>query len=135
MKSPLANRLQQIRASRNGDGYEPAASCDADKTRDSKDREALQSGLLRLCPAETWYKNTRMASCPWPVLVTGEHHRQLTELHTALVLAIMDIVERWWSDPEARFPERMPLERKEEDLLRVRLPAYLTCFNLDSFLT
>jgi hypothetical protein len=40
-------------------------------------------------------------------------------LHEALTAGITDIVERWWTDPEARFPERMPLEKQEKDLLKV----------------
>ncbi|KAE8380411.1 hypothetical protein BDV26DRAFT_302844 [Aspergillus bertholletiae] len=134
MKSPLPSRLQQIRASRNGDGYEPVASYEPDKTRDVQDWQALQTALLRLCPAKTWYKNSQSTCCPRPVLITQEHQQQLSELHTALVLAITDIVERWWSDSEAKFPERMPLERKEEDLLRWMdgqtpqlLPPYRDC--------
>ncbi|KAJ5144998.1 hypothetical protein N7448_002390 [Penicillium atrosanguineum] len=40
------------------------------------------------------------------------------ELGQALVLAVTDIVERWWSDVGARFPERMPIEPVEEQLLQ-----------------
>ncbi|KGO76100.1 hypothetical protein PITC_006430 [Penicillium italicum] len=37
---------------------------------------------------------------------------------SALRLAIEDIIQRWWTDEEAQFPQRMPLEPGEEDLLR-----------------
>jgi hypothetical protein len=40
-------------------------------------------------------------------------------LHEALVEALKNIVPRWFSDVEARFPERMPLEKDEEELLKV----------------
>lgn len=122
MKYSLPSRLQQIRASREGVGYEPVASSTPegpDEARDLADWQALQSALLRLCPAKTWYKDSQSTCLPRPVLVTREHQRQVTEVHTALVLAITDIVERWWADADARFPERMPLQTKEEDLLRV----------------
>lgn len=33
--------------------------------------------------------------------------------------AINDIVPRWWRDKEAKFSERMPLEKDEEELLQV----------------
>ncbi|KAJ6486947.1 hypothetical protein C8R45DRAFT_996565 [Mycena sanguinolenta] len=39
-------------------------------------------------------------------------------IHDALVLAITSIVERWWTDAEANFPQRMPLEPAEEALLQ-----------------
>ena len=44
--------------------------------------------------------------------------RHVRSLHRALDKALIDIVERWVSDADARFMERMPLERHEEDLLR-----------------
>ncbi|KAJ5503924.1 hypothetical protein N7463_006798 [Penicillium fimorum] len=58
------------------------------------------------------------ASCPCPVLTTQRHDDLLRNLHLALKLAIEDIIERWWTDEEAQFPLRMPLEKEEEDLLR-----------------
>lgn len=51
----------------------------------------------------------------------SSHQEQGRKLHEALGLAIEDIIERWWTDEEARFPQRMPLEPQEEDLLRVSL--------------
>jgi hypothetical protein len=51
--------------------------------------------------------------------MTDRHDRNLRELHEALVLAITNIVERWWTDIDAKLPQRMPLEPQEEDLLRV----------------
>ncbi|CEL00913.1 hypothetical protein ASPCAL00505 [Aspergillus calidoustus] len=42
----------------------------------------------------------------------------MKELHNALVIAVTDIVERWWTDKEAQFPQRMRLEAEEEELLR-----------------
>lgn len=41
------------------------------------------------------------------------------DLHEALVTAITDIVRRWWSDVDRRFPQRMPLKAEEEELLKV----------------
>ncbi|KZL80922.1 hypothetical protein CI238_06647 [Colletotrichum incanum] len=42
----------------------------------------------------------------------------MQDLHNALTIAVIDIVQRWWTDEDARFPERMPLEPKEEELLK-----------------
>ncbi|KAF7593644.1 hypothetical protein BBP40_011049 [Aspergillus hancockii] len=79
-------------------------------------------------------KDSCTAFCPRPILVSPEHQRQWKELHKALVLAITDIVERWWKDPAAHLPERMPLEPQEEDLLKWidsqvpdMLPPYWEC--------
>ncbi|PGH15470.1 hypothetical protein AJ79_02447 [Helicocarpus griseus UAMH5409] len=75
------------------------------------------SELLRLCPPHLWYHGSNNASCPRPILITNKHQDQLLQLHTALIAAIVDIVERWWTDTDAGFPGRMPLEKQEEDLL------------------
>jgi hypothetical protein len=41
------------------------------------------------------------------------------DLHEALTIAISDIVDRWWSDEDARLWEQMPLKKDEENLLKV----------------
>lgn len=134
MKFPAPQRLQQVHVSLNNGEYEPVASYDAKNATYLQDQQALQESLVQLCPAKTWYKNARMACCPRPILFTSSHQRKWSELHEALVLAITDIVERWWTDPAAHFPERMPLEPEEEDLLRWidsqvpdNLPPYREC--------
>ncbi|KAK2591280.1 hypothetical protein QQS21_011032 [Conoideocrella luteorostrata] len=47
-----------------------------------------------------------------------QHQQQLAELHEALTIAVTDIVRRWWTDNTARYPERMPLDSQEEELLQ-----------------
>lgn len=46
----------------------------------------------------------------------------LERFHEALILALDNIVERWWKDKEAGFPVRMPLASEAEELLRVSSP-------------
>ena len=81
------------------------------------DLNAMQSSLLSSSPI--WPYDTYRQGCPYPMLVPQSHLYSLEVLHTLLTSAITNIVERWWTDKEARFPERMPLERYEEDILRV----------------
>ena len=73
---------------------------------------------LKRC-SSAWPAGSLDASSPYPVLITQRHHDELDELHRALNSAIEDIIERWWTDDQAQFPQRMPLEPGEEDLLRV----------------
>lgn len=40
--------------------------------------------------------------------------------HDALVTAVVNIVDRWWTDTDANFPARMPLEAPVEAALQVR---------------
>ncbi|KAF1919049.1 hypothetical protein BDU57DRAFT_490977 [Ampelomyces quisqualis] len=74
--------------------------------------------LLSLCTATLWPHDSYAAGCPRPILVQRHHHQQLEILHEALSTALTDIVQRWWTDKDARFPDRMPLLNKEEDLLK-----------------
>ncbi|KAH7178209.1 hypothetical protein DER46DRAFT_621896 [Fusarium sp. MPI-SDFR-AT-0072] len=74
--------------------------------------------LLNLCPANLWPKASYTTGCPRPVLVGRLHQQQLKDIHEALTAAITDVVQRWWSDRDAQFPERMPLEAKEKELLQ-----------------
>ncbi|KAB8237914.1 uncharacterized protein BDW43DRAFT_321106 [Aspergillus alliaceus] len=134
MKLPTPQPLQQVHVSLNTGDYEPVATYDSKKATYLQDQEAIQESLTRLCSANSWHKSSRAACSPRPVLVSAEHQRQWRELHEALVLAITDIVERWWADPAARFAERMPLEPEEEELLRWidsqvpdSLPPYREC--------
>ncbi|KAB8074914.1 hypothetical protein BDV29DRAFT_201133 [Aspergillus leporis] len=55
---------------------------------------------------------------PYPLLVSQDQVLHLGKFNDALTHAIDSIVERWWTDREAAFPQRMPLGSVEEDLLR-----------------
>ncbi|KAF5706281.1 multidrug transporter [Fusarium mundagurra] len=84
----------------------------------SSEEARFQERLLKLCPANLWPKASYTKGCPRPVLVGRHHQQQLNDLHEAFAAAITDVVQRWWNDRDARFPERMPLEVKEEELLQ-----------------
>lgn len=56
---------------------------------------------------------------PSPILVSDRFLEDLREFHDALAIALSNIVARWFTDREAGFPKRMPLEQHEEDLLQV----------------
>ena len=90
-----------------------------DVTAFAREEAQLQESVLKLCPADRWYHGSYTLGCPRPILVGDHHRQQMQHLHEALTVAITDIVQRWWSDKKARFPERMPLEAREEELLQV----------------
>ncbi|KAF1996084.1 hypothetical protein P154DRAFT_499105 [Amniculicola lignicola CBS 123094] len=116
-----STQLSQIRLCSKSGICEPAVryartendiiACDEEDTK-------FRQALLRFCPAELWPESSYAAGCPRPILVDQYHQQQLQILHRALTISLKDIVQRWWTDDEARFPERMPLEKKEEDLLK-----------------
>lgn len=108
-----------------GGGYEPINSLDPHDAAYDLDHEAIQKSLLQFCSAESWNNSSRSAFMPRPILVSSEHQRQWKELNNALVSAITNIVERWWTDSVSGFSECMPLEPVEEDLFRVGYFPYL----------
>ncbi|CAG8242182.1 unnamed protein product [Penicillium salamii] len=80
--------------------------------------EKYHHELEQCSPRETWVGDAHQKSTPYPILGSEVHQIQLQDLSEALVIAITDIVERWWVDTSARFPERMPIEPMEERLLQ-----------------
>ena len=82
------------------------------------DYNELQHNLHSLSPV--WPHAFDVKACPHPLIVPQSQLFRLEKLHQLLSSAITNIVERWWSDEEARFPDRMPLEPIEEEILKVR---------------
>lgn len=123
MKYPIVNRLQQVHLGVTQQGLAPVTAYHGGKQLYVEEHEALQAALLKLCPPQFWYHGSHNASCARPILSTPEHQEQLATLHNALATAITDIVERWWTDDDAKFPERMPVTQREEELLRVCIPT------------
>ncbi|KAM5343713.1 hypothetical protein ACJ41O_012250 [Fusarium nematophilum] len=112
--------------------YEPVPRHNIDTSTYAREEAKLQDTLLSLCPANLWHNGSYSAGCPRPILVGKHHQEQMQQLHEALVIAITDIVQRWWTDPKARFPERMPLEREEEKILKW-VDDQVLCGNLPNF--
>lgn len=114
MREKLSERLQQICFS-DARGFEPVSK-EQDNDPLIRSRSLYKSRLKRCSSA--WPSGSIDAGSPHPVLISQRHHEELQELHRSLNLAIEDIIERWWTDEEAQFPQRMPLEPQEEDILR-----------------
>ena len=55
---------------------------------------------------------------PHVIAIPESKLAQFERLHSILARALQDIVERWFADKDARFPERMPVEPREEKILR-----------------
>ncbi|KAI1391875.1 uncharacterized protein F4822DRAFT_441117 [Hypoxylon trugodes] len=135
MKGPISSHLQQIHLEAGSKSYRPIAHHQANETTYAQEHNELQANLLSICSAYLWPRGSYRAACPRPILIHARHQQQLEELHEAFNTAITDIIDRWWSDPEARFPERMPLEKGEENLLewleeqvsRGKLAKYSAC--------
>lgn len=116
----ISTRMKQIHLGLGPLGYLPVGNTAAGKNVYTLEHDAYETILLRKCPANVWPGNSYAHACPRPMLIDEEHQKQLIDFHSALTIAIGDIVKRWCSDKEAHFPERMPLEENEEKLLQVR---------------
>lgn len=111
--------LTQIHINPSSNNYELVLESKIDTEAYAKEEQVYQGALLRDCPSQLWYNETYTTGCPRPILVGSHHERQMRDLHEALTIAISDIIDRWWSDGDARLWERMPLNEDEEDLLKV----------------
>jgi hypothetical protein len=117
----MLDHLQQVCFPDAVDFKSVPAGLDTDLLNKARD---TYTSRLRRC-SSAWPAGSVDAGSPHPVLITQRHHEELSELHLALNLAIEDIIERWWTDEQAQFPQRMPLEPQEEELLRVSPPTLL----------
>ncbi|KAF4336264.1 multidrug transporter [Fusarium beomiforme] len=111
-------QLTQVHIEGDAEDILPITQQNVDVATFAREEAQFQESLLKLCPANLWPGASYTTGCPRPVLVGRHHQQQLQYLHEALTVAITDVVERWWSDGDARFPARMPLEEKEEELLK-----------------
>ena len=112
-----ASRIRQISFGLSVQAGELVPAENAGEETWLKDQKGLRASLLS--SASEWPRDTYLQGCPYPMVVPKRQLDDLETLHSLLNSAIINIVERWWTDAEARFPERMPLEAHEEDVLRV----------------
>ncbi|KAF7349305.1 Circularly permuted ATP-grasp type 2 [Mycena sanguinolenta] len=110
--------LRQISLSQSKSGSQLTHPGETDSSLRTQEKLRLQASLETSCRRSTWPKDSHLACSPHPILITSQHDAAVRAIHEALVLAIASIVERWWTDSAADFPQRMPLEPGEEALLR-----------------
>ncbi|KAF8169828.1 hypothetical protein K438DRAFT_1909450 [Mycena galopus ATCC 62051] len=110
--------LQQIILSQSSSASRLTHPNETDISLRRQEKHRLEASLEASCPRSTWPKDSHLACSPHPILINSQHDAAVRAIHEALVLAITSIVERWWTDTEANFPQRMPLEPQEEALLQ-----------------
>ncbi|OTA95928.1 hypothetical protein M434DRAFT_19999 [Hypoxylon sp. CO27-5] len=118
MENSTSPKLQQIQFRVGPNGYESVVRYTAKEHVYAQENHDYQASLLSICPSHLWSTASYRLSCPRPILISKHHQQKLARLQEALTAAITDIVERWWTDLEAQLPKRMPLEKKEEELLQ-----------------
>ncbi|ESZ90463.1 hypothetical protein SBOR_9157 [Sclerotinia borealis F-4128] len=135
MEKPTSHLLQQVHVRPGPRSNQLVTEYNVDNSVYVQEHEKFQNCLLQRCPADLWPAEAYQTACPRPIFIHKRHQQRLRDLHDALTAAITDIVERWWTDKDARFPDRMPLKKQEEDLLQwmeeqvvsKKLPMYREC--------
>ena len=89
----------------------------ADEQSRREDMLSMQCSLTDL--STDWPENSWRKASPFPILMKQHQVDRVVTLHTLLTKAITSIVERWWTDQESHYAQRMPLEPYEEDVLQV----------------
>ncbi|KAF7363696.1 Circularly permuted ATP-grasp type 2 [Mycena sanguinolenta] len=110
--------LRQISLSQSKSNSQLTHPSETDSCLRKHEKLRLEASLEASCQRSAWPKGSHLSCSPHPILITSQHDTAMRAIHEALTLAIASIVERWWTDTEADFPQRMPLEPGEEALLR-----------------
>ena len=84
---------------------------------DQSDYMTVQKRLDDVLPE--WPLGWNVKVTPNQLYLPGSVIVHISKLQGALSKALCSIVERWFKDDNARFPERLVLEEHEELLLRV----------------
>lgn len=122
MKFIAAQPMKQVHLQMDQSSPVPVTFDLRNKALYEDEHEMLQNRILQLCPSHVWPKGSHELACPRPILIAEQHQEKLAQLNASLFKAITDVVERWWTDANAKFPARMPLDCEEEELLRVGSP-------------
>jgi hypothetical protein len=109
--------IEQISLSLSVEQTLSAPATAATKDRQQRDLAAIRKLTLNeFGSPPTFNIHERLA--PFSICLSRSFASYVRDAHVLLDRALVDIVERWFSDERANFPVRMPLERHEEDLLR-----------------
>lgn len=111
--------IQQISLSLSRERNAIAPATCANNSRLERDLKAVRDHVEPLfAPAKIPIPLHQRMS-PFNICITQQFADTLESVHRLLDRALVDVVERWFTDIEADFPSRMPLETHEEEVLRL----------------
>ncbi|KAE8552228.1 hypothetical protein EYB25_006122 [Talaromyces marneffei] len=110
--------IQQISLSLSRERNAIAPATCANNSRLERDLKAVRGHVepFFACAKIPVPVNQRMS--PFNICITQQFAHALDSVHRLLDRVLVDIVERWFTDADADFPSRMPLETHEEEVLR-----------------
>lgn len=109
--------IQQISLSLGVEGGAIAPATATNQARRERDLNTIRQHIHQTLGGPLPF-NLHERHPPFNICITSAFASQVEDIHKLLDRSLIDIVERWFSDEEAEFPSRMPLEKHEEDLLR-----------------
>lgn len=115
MSAPPAVEQISVSLSLERKAVTPATS--ASTTRFNREHETLTSDILSRSRLP-WASGFPQRLAPFQICIDRPFADRVHDIHKLLRKALVDIVERWYSDTKAKFPSRMPLESHEEELLQ-----------------
>ena len=89
--------------------------------------DQFQAGLIEWNDGSPLKLNLNQYFVPLFMHTNTKQVSQLKAIQSALNKAVVHVVENWWTDKEANYPKRMPIETHQEKLLKVSL----SCLALD----
>ncbi|KAJ9489477.1 hypothetical protein VN97_g3799 [Penicillium thymicola] len=111
-------RIQQISLAAAISAKDPVSPQQIDQATRAQERKTFQASLESSAQTEHSSLVSLYSFSPHPLLLSHQQLLQLKQFNVALSIAITNIVERWWTDEEAGFPLRMPLDPHEDSLLQ-----------------
>ncbi|GAM33643.1 hypothetical protein TCE0_011r00701 [Talaromyces pinophilus] len=110
--------IQQISLSLSAERNAIAPATCANNSRLERDLKAVRDHVEPLFAPVNIPIPLHQRMSPFNICITQQFARTLESTHRLLDRALVDIVERWFTDIEANFPSRMPLEPHEEEVIR-----------------
>ena len=109
--------IQQISLSLSTERNAIAPATCANNSRLERDLKAVRDHVGPLFAPAKIPIPLHLRMSPFNICITRHFARTLESVHRLLDRALVDIVERWFTDTEANFPSRMPLESHEEEVI------------------
>jgi hypothetical protein len=110
--------IQQISLSLSAERNAIAPATCANNSRLERDLKAVRDHVEPLFTPAMIPIPLHQRMSPFNICITQQFAQTLESVHRLLDRALVDIVERWFTDAETNFPSRMPLESHEEEVLR-----------------
>ncbi|KAF4331646.1 hypothetical protein FBEOM_14596 [Fusarium beomiforme] len=110
--------LMQLSVSRSAEEKRLIPAYCSNLTRRAKELEIFRKHLYADAKGGELAFGIEERISPHVIAVSDPLFSRLEQLHILLGRVFIDIVDRWFTDEQARFPERMPLDPSEEELLK-----------------